>query len=523
MDLHHPDSNRGSGSNSQKRMLSVSAEKTTSQETVRGKPTPSALLFGSPNPARTGDAPAKAGTQCTMGEKAVPHSAAADESKLQMGPILPSPAEEGTVNVSQMEESDSDEELEESTAEQLKAALEAFDKNTEIVTVSNEERQRVQSLLSDDKSDIVPLPYKLRITVKPSVQLQTGQTPQGRMAKKNKIDPTNPMFGKDLERLLIQAAVHDPAAPYEFWQVGKIRMINGIPNTGTFYIKFSHRKYISRVLSAKLTKFKGDYNLSFTEDKEEKPFDGAQSFHCKFIRDFGIASDVTIPKQDYIRSLVRGKMDVESFKGIRKGRTHKTDGSGIKFHDHYEIYFDPAMTANHGIQELDPSKVINLMDEYSVCIPVPKYNILEPPSYVAYKDSTGFIHKRDLTKSGDWCPYCWGKSHEKGFKCIYYNFCRRCLAFNPRDKKYKDLSLYKHLCNYGIHDMPRQNKVMATNDNVIPPQKMTSERIARLEEQQSQVTEMAKLAEADMAKRLKKKRLRAQAQTKKKKSRDFQG
>ena len=226
MDQNHSDSNRGSASLSQKRMLSESAKKFTSQETVRGMPAPKALLFGSPNPARTGDAPASAGTQCIMGEQAMPHSAIADESQTTLGPNLPETAGEGTDNPPRVEDSDPDEESEESTAEQLQAALEMFDKNTEDVTVSNEERQRVMSLLSDDKSDIVPLPYKLRVTVKPSVQLQTCQTPQGRMAKKNKIDPTNPMFGKDLERLLIQAAHHDPAAPYEFWQVGKVKLIN---------------------------------------------------------------------------------------------------------------------------------------------------------------------------------------------------------------------------------------------------------------------------------------------------------
>ena len=329
MDQNHSDSNRGSVSLSQKRTLSDSAKKSASQETVRGKPAQKALLLGSPNPARTGGAPSYEGTQCTMGEQTMPRSAAAGESCR----ILPETVEEVTKNPAQADDSGPDEESEESAAELLQAALEMFDKNTENVTVSNEERQRVLSLLSDDKSDIVPLPYKLRVTVKPSVQLQTGQIPQGRMAKKNKTDPTNPLFGKDLERLLIQAAHHDPAAPYEFWQAGKIRLNNGIPTTGTFYIKFSHRKYSARIISAKLTKFKVDYDLSFTaysEDSDDKPFGGAQPYHCKFIRDFSNASDATISKSEYIRALVRGKMDVESFKGVRKGRTHKVDGSGIK-------------------------------------------------------------------------------------------------------------------------------------------------------------------------------------------------
>ena len=91
----------------------------------------------------------------------------------------------------------------------------------------------------------------------------------------------------------------------------------------------------------------------------------------------------------------------------------KADGSGLKMHHHWECYFDPKKTANHGIQETHPTAVVDLMEDYGCCISVPLYNIFEPPSYVAHKDSTGFIHKRDLMKSGDWCPYCWGSAHEK--------------------------------------------------------------------------------------------------------------
>ena len=112
-----------------------------------------------------------------------------------------------------------------------------------------------------------------------------------------------------------------------------------------------------------------------------------------------------------------------------------------------QLYFDPSMTANHGNkQEVrdpgTPGAEIDLQDEFKISIPVPKHRILEPPSYIAWKDTSGFIHKREVKKSGNWCPYCWGPAHDKGFKCVYYNFCRSCLAFNPKDKKYrKDFAL----------------------------------------------------------------------------------
>ena len=499
MSQRHSESNRGPAESSQKRALSESAQKATAQEPVRGKPAPQVLLFGPPSPACPGDAPPNGGTQGTIGEQAQPRTAVAGESKEYKELHQPETVGADSDTDSQVDASESDDGSDESTAELLRAALTTFDQNSENVPISDGERARVMALLSDDKNDILPLQHQLRVTVKPSVQYQTGQLPQGKLAKQNRADPTKPWFGKDLEKLLLQAACHDPAAPYEFWQAGKMRIIKGVPTSGTFFIKFSLRKYISRIISAKLTKFKGDFDLSFviiSADTIQKPFDGAQPYHCKFIRDLTKGPKESIPKEEYVRSLVRGKMDTEGFKGIRKGQTLKADGTGNKYHDHYEIYFDPTMTANHGIQELDPSRVINLMDDYACCIPVPKFHILEPPSYLAYKDSTGYIHKRELIKSGDWCPYCWGKTHEKGYKCVYYNFCKRCLAFNPREKKFKDLALHKHLCNYGINEMPRQRVENMTEDT-LPEQNMTEERKARLEAQQAQVDELARAAEAD--------------------------
>ena len=231
------------------------------------------------------------------------------------------------------------------------------------------------------------------------------------------------------------------------------------------------------------------------------PFEGAQPFHCEVIRDLANGANTTIAKQDYTIVLTRGQMDTTAFKGIQRGQNQKTDGSGNKIHiKHMSLYFDQTRTANHGMQELHPTKRTNLMDEHSCCILVPMFNIFEPPSYLAYKDSTGLIHKRDLMKSGDWCPYCWGNAHEKTYKCIYSNFCRRCLIFNRREKKHKDLALTKHLCNYGIDitDMPKQKAKPVKKEGVIPEQVMDPQRIACLEAQQAQVTEMEAENEAVM-------------------------
>ena len=394
----------------------------------------------------------------------------------------------------------------EDTAAQLIAkAMQTFDSHNSVIDgnaqISKEERTRVEALVTDSKGDTDHLVHQLRVTVKPSVNYQTGKLPTGKMANRNKVDPTSTDFGKDLEKLILQAAVHDSTADYSFNQAGRIRLIDGIPTAGTFFVLFTAKKYCSRVLAAKVMKFHTNYDVHcvYTHIKEEVlPFDGAQPFHCEVIRDLANDANTSIAKQEYIVALTRGQMDTTAFKGIERGQNQKTDGSGNKIHKHMSLYFDQTRTANHGMQEVHPTKKIDLMDEYSCCIPVPKFNIFEPPSYIAYKDSTGYIHKRDLMKSGDWCPYCWGNAHEKGYKCIYYNFCRRCLIFNPRDRKYKDLALTKHLCNYGITDMPKQKAKPIKKEEIIPEQVMDPQRIARLEAQQAQVNAMEAANEATM-------------------------
>ena len=77
------------------------------------------------------------------------------------------------------------------------------------------------------------------------------------------------------------------------------------------------------------------------------------------------------------------------------------DGSGKNIHDFYEMYFDPALTANHGSYSQEISdNVIDMQELFGESFPVPKHPITEPPCYIAWRDSTGFIHKRELIKSG---------------------------------------------------------------------------------------------------------------------------
>ena len=491
----HQESNLGSAAESNKRDLSDSASKANSQNSRSERLSavqPQKLGF---DPTRTRHAPpvAAPGAPSVNTTNSVPAAAGANPFKVL-------DQSQTTTPVSSM--SDDDDELSDDgtsdIATQLVEALTTFDSHTSATDsktiVTAEERARIAALCDDSKGgDTDHLVHQLRVTVKPSVDYQTGNLPSGRMAKHKRIDPTTADFRKDLETLLLQTAVHESTADYSFNQAGRIRIIDGVPTAGTFFLLFTAKRYCSRILAAKLKKFHVNYDIHcvYTHLKEEVlPFNGSQPYHCEVIRDLANGKNTTIAKQDYLVALGRGQMDTTSFKGIQRGQNQKTDGSGNKIHKHMSMYFDQTRTANHGMQELHPTKKVDLMDEYSCCIPVPMFNIFEPPSYLAHKDSTGFIHKRDLMKSGDWCPYCWGNAHEKGYKCIYYNFCRRCLTFNPREKKYKDLALTKHLCNYGIHDMPKQKFKPVKKEEIIPKQVMDPERIARLEAQQAQVTAM---------------------------------
>ena len=96
-------------------------------------------------------------------------------------------------------------------------------------------------------------------------------------------------------------------------------------------------------------------------------------------------------------------------------------------------------------------------------------------------------------KSGDdWCQHCWGRHTGP---CIYYNFCKRCLAFNPQGKKYKDFKLNRHLCNYGVHQMPNQK---TPKYFVEPQQVFDAERQAHFDAQKKQAEGMAVLASQNL-------------------------
>ena len=497
------ESNLGSADGLRKRNLSGSAHKENSQKSSAERLSavqPHNLAF---EPARIGDAPPVAAPGAFSANNKPPVPAIAADNPFT---LLDPSQKDVTPTSSMSDDSEDDSGSEDGTeASQLAFAMQTFDSHNRVTDgntqLSAVETARVEALASDSKGDTHHLVHQLRLTVKPSVSYQTGKLPTGKMANRNKVDPTSTDFGKDLEKLILQIACHESTADYSFNQAGRIRLIGGIPTAGTFFVLFTAKKYCSRVLAAKIIKFHVNYEVHsvYSQCKAEVlPFEGAQPFHCEVIRDLANGANTTIAKQDYIIALTRGQMDTTAFKGIQRGQNQKADGSGNKIHKHMSLYFDQTRTANHGMQELHPTKKIDLMDEYSCCIPVPMFNIFEPPSYIAYKDSTGFIHKRDLMKSGDWCPYCWGNAHEKGYKCIYYNFCRRCLIFNPRDKKYKDLALAKHLCNYGITDMPKQKAKPVKKEEVIPEQVMDPQRIARLEAQQAQVTAMEAANQAAM-------------------------
>ena len=174
---------------------------------------------------------------------------------------------------------------------------------------------------------------------------------------------------------------------------------------------------------------------------------------CITVRSWSIPKTRRAPVGEYVAAAFHGGMNSKAFNGIRRGQTIKRDGSGKKIHDFYEMYFDPALNANHGSQVVS-GEVIDMLEIFGEPFPIPLHPITEPPYYIAWSVSTGFIHKRELVKSrDDWCQhYC----DKRSGLCIYYNFFKRCLAFNPKGNKYKDFKLNRHLCNYGVHQMPNQ-------------------------------------------------------------------
>jgi hypothetical protein len=103
-----------------------------------------------------------------------------------------------------------------------------------------------------------------------------------------------------------------------------------------------------------------------------------------------------------------------------------------------------------------------------------------------------------------------------------------CLAFNPKQKKYKDLALSKHVCNYGTEEMPSEPhpvKKKLKDEQIIHPQEITEARSAEVASLHAKAGESRKrsanLTQQKIAKRMKliqeKAEAKAAAELKKKK------
>jgi hypothetical protein len=382
----------------------------------------------------------------------------------------------------------------------LNKALSAFSLHTESAANRTQalpdiEKKRINdAMLRADSHNEVP--HSIMITVKASVALATGQAANGKMAQKARADPLSRDFAKYLEDLLLTAAGSSGGAcTFKFSRLRKKTVQNGgeFVSAG-FRIAFAEKVFTNRILKSNLSNANAtlmrdfSINMQYEVAVQEAPFQG-QVYHCPIMVDFKNQSkNESVPVREYVSAAFHGGMNSKAFTGIRRGQTIKKDGSGKKIHDHFELYFDPTLTANHGSQELS-DKVIDMQELYGESFPVPLHPITEPPCYIAWKDSTGFIHKRELMKSGDnWCQHCWGKHSGH---CIYYNFCKRCLAFNPQGNKYKDFKLNRHLCNYGVHQMPNQK---TPKNFVEPQQKFDAERQAHFDAQKKQADAMSDVA-----------------------------
>jgi len=386
----------------------------------------------------------------------------------------------------------------------LNKALSAFSLHTESAanrtqSLPDIEKKRINDamLRADNQNEV---PHSIMITVKASVALATGQASSGKMAQQARADPLSKDFAKYLEDLLLTAAGSSSGAcTYKFTRLRKKSIQNGGEFVSAcFRMAFAEKVFTNRILKGKLAApgaiLKKDFTLfmQYEVAVPEAPFKG-QVYHCPIMVDFKDKRDQSIPVREYVSAAFHGGMNSKAFNGIRRGQTIKTDGSGKKIHDFYEMYFDPTLTANHGSQEIS-DKVIDMQELFGESFPIPLHPITEPPCYLAWKDSTGFIHKRELMKSGDnWCQHCWGKHSGP---CIYYNFCKRCLAFNPQGHKYKDFKLNRHLCNYGVHQMPNQK---TPKSFVEPQQVFDAERQAHFDAQKKQAEGMTDIAAKNLA------------------------
>ena len=104
---------------------------------------------------------------------------------------------------------------------------------------------------------------------------------------------------------------------------------------------------------------------------------------------------IPVENGTYVDMLLCGGMNPQAFSGVRRGQTLRTDcDQVIKKQGFMELYFNLAMTAHHGSQELG-TREVNLMEDYNCCISIPLHKITEPPSYIAWKDSDDYNHPQE--------------------------------------------------------------------------------------------------------------------------------
>ena len=90
--------------------------------------------------------------------------------------------------------------------------------------------------------------------------------------------------------------------------------------------------------------------------------------------------------------------------------------------------------------------------------------------------------------------------------CIYYNFCKHCLSFQPRDKKYKDFAMTSHLCNYDIAEMPKQKQQTREKSEKLHEQVFSEERTAQVKELEQKAEAVKNNAAQLLKQKLKRKR-----------------
>ena len=101
------------------------------------------------------------------------------------------------------------------------------------------------------------------------------------------------------------------------------------------------------------------------------PVEG-QVYDRPLIVDYKDKKNQSVPVRGYVAAVFHGGMNSKAFNGIRRGQTIKRDGIGKKIHDFYGMYFDPALTANHGSQEVS-GEVIDLQEIWGESFLVPLY------------------------------------------------------------------------------------------------------------------------------------------------------